>query len=137
MTQPLRRRAALVAAALAFGVAALLVHRAAAQPAQPATPSMLLTIFLRHDQSRPLPELNAQLEKNGWYQKFPPAGTEVVSWYVMMGVGQVVTLRLPPEKLREVNLAVENAGWGAYRSEFYPTYDFRPVWDEMQKKQRR
>ncbi|HET9595643.1 MAG TPA: hypothetical protein VFP65_08685 [Anaeromyxobacteraceae bacterium] len=137
MTQPLPRRAAPVAAALAFGAAALLVHRASAQPAQPAAPSMLLTIFLRHDQSRPLPELNAQLEKNGWYQKFPPAGTEVVSWYVMMGVGQVVTLRLPPEKLREVNLAVENAGWGAYRSEFYPTYDFRPVWDEMQKKQRR
>jgi hypothetical protein len=135
MTRAPRRRAALCAAALAVAAAALLVHRASAQPAPPA-PSMLLTIFLRHDQSRPLPELNAQLEKNGWYQKFPPAGTEVVSWYVMMGVGQVVTLRLSPEKLRDVNLAVENAGWGAYRSEFYPTYDFRPVWDEMQKKQR-
>jgi hypothetical protein len=110
------------------------VSRAAAQaPAAPA-PTILLTIFLRHDQSRPLAELNAQLEKNGWYQKFPPAGVEVVSWYVMMGVGQVVTLRLPPEKLREVNLAVENAGWGAYRSEFYPTYDYRPVWEEQQKK---
>jgi len=137
MTHAPRRRAALALSGLAAltVAAALLVHRASAQPAATA-PSMLLTIFLRHDQSRPLPELNAQLEKNGWYQKFPPAGTEVVSWYVMMGVGQVVTLRLPPEKLREVNLAVENAGWGAYRSEFFPTYDFRPVWDEMQKKQR-
>jgi hypothetical protein len=136
MTHALRRRGALLGAALAAAAAVLLVHRASAQPAQPPAPSILLTIFLRHDQSRPLPELNAQLEKNGWYQKFPPAGTEVVSWYVMMGVGQVVTLRLPPEKLRDVNLAVENAGWGAYRSEFYPTYDFRPVWDEMQKKAR-
>ncbi len=105
-------------------------------PVRTPADAILLTIFLRHDQSRPLGELNAQLEKNGWYGKFPPAGTEVVSWYVMMGVGQVVTLRLPPEKLRDVNLAVENAGWGAYRSEFYPTYDFRPVWDEMQRKAR-
>jgi hypothetical protein len=32
--------------------------------------------FLRHDQSRPLGELNAQLDKNGWYAKFPPAGVE-------------------------------------------------------------
>jgi hypothetical protein len=80
--------------------------------------------------------LNAQLEKNGWYAKFPPAGVEVVSGYVMMGVGQVVTLRVPPDKLRDVNLAIENAGWGAYRSEFYPTYDYRPVWEEQQRKRK-
>jgi len=29
-------------------------------------------------------------------------GVEVVSWYVMMGIGQVVTVRLPAERLREV-----------------------------------
>jgi hypothetical protein len=129
-----RRRVVGVVAALLLTAALALVGRAAAQSAERPAPTLLLTIFLRHDQSRPLAELNAQLEKNGWYQKFPPAGVEVVSWYVMMGVGQVVTLKLPPEKLREVNLAVENAGWGAYRSEFYPTYDFRPVWEEQQKK---
>lgn len=105
-------------------------------PARPPGDAILLTIFLRHDQSRPLAELNAQLEKNGWYHKFPPPGVEVVSWYVMMGVGQVVTLRVPPARLRDVNLAVENAGWGAYRSEFYPTYDYRPVWEEQQKKRK-
>jgi hypothetical protein len=134
MNAPRRpRRLASAGIAAAAACSALLVARASAQPTPPPAPTMLLTIFLRHDQSRPLPELNAQLEKNGWREKFPPAGTEVVSWYVMMGVGQVVTLRLPPEKLREVNLAVENAGWGAYRSEFYPTYDFRPVWEEQRK----
>jgi hypothetical protein len=105
-------------------------------PPSAAGDAILLTIFLRHDQSRPLSELNAQLEKNGWYAKFPPAGVEVVSWYVMMGVGQVVTLRVPPDKLRDVNLAVENAGWGAYRTEFYPTYDYRPVWEEQQRKRK-
>ena len=123
----------LVAAALA---AALLVPAVAAEPARPPGDAILLTIFLRHDQSRPLAELNAQLARNGWQEKFPPAGIEVVSWYVMMGIGQVVTLRVPPDRLRDVNLAVENAGWGAYRTEFYPTYDFRPVWEEQQRKRK-
>ncbi len=124
----------------ALAVAALLLlaaPTAGEPPASAGGDAILLTIFLRHDQSRPLAELNAQLEKNGWYAKFPPAGVEVVSWYVMMGIGQVVTLRVPPARLRDVNLAVENAGWGAYRSEFYPTYDYRPVWEEQQKKQRK
>ena len=44
------------------------------------------------------------------------------------GIGQVVTLRVPPERLRAVNLAVEQNAWGTYRSEFYATYDFLPVW---------
>ena len=61
MTSAFRtHRPALVAIAAALVCAAFLAPRAAAQPAPPA-PSMLLTIFLRHDQSRPLPELNAQL----------------------------------------------------------------------------
>lgn len=109
---------------------------ARADPAPPGGDAILLTVFLRHDQSRPLAELNAQLARNGWKEKFPPAGIEVVSWYVMMGVGQVVTLRVPPDRLRDVNLAIENAGWGAYRTEFYPTYDFRPIWEEEQRKRK-
>jgi hypothetical protein len=50
---------------------------------------MMLTIFLRHDQSKTLDEINAHLDKTGFRQDFPPAGVEVVSWYVMMGIGQV------------------------------------------------
>jgi hypothetical protein len=100
-------------------------------PAGNATPTpdnaVMLTIFLKHDQSRPLSELNAQLEKQGFYKAFPPAGIEVVSWYVMMGVGQVVTLRLPASRLREVNQIFENTAWGSYRTEFYPTYDYKAV----------
>src|SRR5882724_1750181 len=100
-------------------------------PAPSATPTednaVMLTIFLKHDQSRPLGELNAQIEKQGFYKAFPPEGIEVVSWYVMMGVGQVVTLRLPASRLREVNRIVETAAWGAYRTEFYPTYDYKPI----------
>ena len=89
--------------------------------------AVLLTVFLKHDQSRPLNELNAQLEKQGYYKSFPPPGIEVVSWYVMMGIGQVITLRLPASRLREVNRIIEDTAWGPYRTEFYPTYDYKAV----------
>jgi hypothetical protein len=46
---------------------------------------------------------------------------------VMMGIGQVVTLRLPANRLREVNRVLENSAWGSYRTEFYPTYDYKPT----------
>src|ERR1700720_2163209 len=103
----------------------------AATPAENTVPTpdnaVMLTIFLKHDQSRPLSELNAQLEKQGFYKAFPPQGIEVVSWYIMMGIGQVVTLRLPASRLREVNRVLENTAWGSYRTEFYPTYDYKPT----------
>jgi hypothetical protein len=94
-----------------------------------ATPdnAILLTVFLRHDQSRPLGELNAQLAKQGFYKAFPPEGMEVVSWNVVMGIGQVVTLRLPASRIREVNRVLEDTAWGVYRTEFYPTYDYKAV----------
>jgi hypothetical protein len=100
-------------------------------PTENAAPTadnaLLLTIFMKHDQSRPLGELNAQLEKQGFYKAFPPAGIEVVSWYVMMGIGQVVTLRLPASRLREVNRIFETSAWGSYHTEFYPTYDYKAI----------
>ena len=95
---------------------------------------MLLTVFLRHDQSKPLGEIRAELEKNGFFQKFPPPGTEIVSWYVVMGIGQIVTLRFPAERLRDVNLALEQSAWGAFRTDFYPTYDYKPIAEAERKK---
>lgn len=96
---------------------------------------ILLTIFLKHDQSRPLAEINAGLDKTGFWKRFPPEGVEVASWYVMMGIGQVVTLKVPAARLREVNLAIEQCAWGAFRTEFYATYDFRPVWEGVKARQ--
>jgi hypothetical protein len=100
-------------------------------PTATETPSadnaVMLTVFLRHDQSRPLAEINAELAKQGFYKAFPPPGVEVVSWYVVMGIGQVVTLRLPASRLREVNRIFEDTAWGAYRTEFYATYDYKSV----------
>ena len=124
---------AALASVLAFGsgVLAQTAPAPAPAPAENAAPTadnaVMLTVFLKHDQSRPLSELNAQLERQGYYKAFPPAGIEVVSWYVMMGVGQVVTLRLPASRLREINRIFENTAWGSYRTEFYPTYDYKAV----------
>ncbi|RYB05607.1 hypothetical protein [Lichenibacterium ramalinae] len=86
-----------------------------------------LTIFFKHDESQTLGEINARLHRQHFYESFPPPGVEVLSWNVLMGVGQVVTLRFPAERLREVNRAVEQTAWGGYHTEFYPTYDYRPT----------
>jgi len=126
------------AAGSAFAVVILMLAEPAAHPqtsapppvgAEPATAdnAILLTVFLKHDQSRPLSELNGQLARQGFYKAFPPPGIEVVSWYVEMGIGQVITLRLPASRLREVNRVLEDTAWGAYRTEFYPTYDYKAV----------
>ncbi len=97
--------------------------------------AVLLTVFLKHDQSRPLSELDAQLAKQGFYKAFPPPGIEVVSWYVEMGIGQVITLRLPASRLREVNRVLEDTAWGAYRTEFIrPTTTNRSGWLSMRKR---
>jgi hypothetical protein len=44
-----------------------------------------------------------------------------------MGIGQVVTLRVPTERLREANRVIEETAWGGYRTEFYPTYDYKAI----------
>lgn len=123
----------LLAAAVLIGVIAGPVRAQTAAAPSPgsatATPdnAVMLTVFLKHDQSRPLSDLNAQLAKQGFYKAFPPAGVEVVSWVVAMGIGQVITLRLPATRIREVNRVLEDTAWGAYRTEFYPTYDYKAV----------
>lgn len=115
--------------------------RAAAQPPAGPLPSPsggpgmeMLTVFLRHDQAKTLDEINSHLKSTGWYKNFPPEGVEVMSWYVMMGIGQVVTLKFPAEKLRDINALIEREAWGGYRTEFYPTYDYRALYKQEQAK---
>ena len=126
-----RTRTLLTALAVLASAAIFNSDSGAQTPTDSATPTpdnaVMITIFFKHDESRPLSELNAQLEKQGFYRAFPPAGVEVVSWYVMMGIGQVVTLRLPASRLREVNRIIETSAWGPYHTEFYPTYDYKAV----------
>ena len=95
---------------------------------------IMLTVILRHDQSKTVDEINDHLEKTGFRKNFPPEGVEIVSYNIVMGIGHIVTLRLPPDKLREVNLAFEHGVWGAFRTEFYPTYDYLKVFYDLKQK---
>jgi hypothetical protein len=97
---------------------------------------ILLTVFLKHQKDKNLGEINAKLEATEFWKKFPPEGIEVVNWYVMMGIGQVAILKVPGHRLREINLAIEQSAWGAFDTEFYPTYDFMPVLKSLQEKHR-
>ncbi|MEM8743910.1 MAG: hypothetical protein AAGF14_04670 [Pseudomonadota bacterium] len=103
---------------------------------KPPAGHILLTIFLKHDQSKTLDQIGKELDGTDFWLKFPPEGVEVESWYVMMGIGQVVTLRVPPERLRDVNRVIEKTAWGAFRTEFYATYDLYPVVQQIKKKKR-
>ena len=117
---------------IAQNTAAPVAKNAAATPDD----TVMLTVFLKHDQSRPLGELKQQLAKQEFHKVFPPAGVEVVSWNITMGIGQVVVLRLPASRLAEVNLAIENTAWGVYTTEFFPTYNFMPIAQAEQNKAR-
>lgn len=88
---------------------------------------ILLTVFLKHDQSQNIDQIQGTLAEREWWDRFPPEGVEIVSWTVAMGLGQIVTLRLPPEKLNLVNIELERSAWGVFSTEVYVTYDFVPV----------
>jgi len=88
---------------------------------------MMLSVLLKHDQSKTVGAISEQLRDQGFLDAFPPDGVEVVSWVVMMGLGQVVTLRFPAARLREVNRSIEATAWGGFRTEIYATYDFAPI----------
>lgn len=96
-----------------------------------AAGQLMLTVFLRHDQSQHLVQIQQQLDEREWWTGFPPEGCEIVSWVVAMGVGQIVTLRFPAELLNQVNVELERRAWGAFSTECYPTYDFLPVRERL------
>ncbi|SDH30072.1 hypothetical protein SAMN05444695_101749 [Rhodococcus triatomae] len=98
---------------------------------EPDPDTMLLTVFLRHDQTQNLEQLQDRLDGADWWHGFPPEGCEVVSWVVAMGIGQIVTLRLPASKLNAVNVELERRAWGVFGTDFYPTYDFLPVRERL------
>src|SRR3954471_14725657 len=93
--------------------------------------SIMITVFLKHQQDKSLTELQKKQEENKLWEMFPPKQSRVVSWYVMMGIGQVVTLKITPKDLRTLNLSIEKGEWGAFSTEFYPTYDYVPVFKDM------
>ena len=96
----------------------------------------MLTVFLRHDQSQALDEFQSKLDDRGWWENFPPDDVEVVSWHVVMGIGQIATLKMPPSKLQAVNVALEKYAWGVFRTEAFPTYDFKVVRERLARESR-
>ena len=110
-----------------LSVLLLAVPALAQAPASSPADYVLITVFLRHDQGKNLDEINKIQDEQGFWAKFPPDGIVVESWYVVMGIGQVVTLRVPPARLREVNRAIELSAWKAFRTEIYATYDLKEV----------
>jgi len=85
--------------------------------------AFLLTVYLKHDQTMNISEINELAAQNRLNEIFPPEGVEIVDHYVFMGIGQVIVLRVPPNRLRMLNIALERGAWGAYQTEFYVTYD--------------
>ncbi|MEE2998268.1 MAG: recombinase-like helix-turn-helix domain-containing protein [Pseudomonadota bacterium] len=92
---------------------------------------IMLTVFLRHDQSQALEQFQSKLDERGWWDNFPPDGVEVIFWNVVMGIGQIVTLRLPPSKIQAVNVALEKYAWGVFRTETFVSYDFMAVRERL------
>ena len=121
-------------------LAVILLASASAKAQQPAGPSLnppaeqgeysvLVTIILKHQQDKNLPEIRRVLEAQGFWDVFPPQDTRVVSWTLAVGLGHIVTLQVPTGSVRRLNLALENGAWGAFNTEVYLTYDYQNVWE--------
>lgn len=104
-------------------------------PLLPDGDTMMLTVFLKHDQTMNNVQRAELLRDAGFDEMFPPEGVEIVDHYVMMGIGQVIVMRFPPNLLRILNLAIERGAWGAYQTEFYVTYDLRAAREFAQSQQ--
>jgi len=86
----------------------------------------IVTVILRHDQSKTLEQIMTHLRETGFYRDFPPEGSELISWVVAMSYGFIIHLQLEPDGLRNLNRFMEQKAWGAFRYEVYPSYDFKP-----------
>lgn len=99
-------------------------------PAEPISDSILVTVILKHQQNKNLPEIRRVLEAQGFWDIFPPQDARVVSWTIAMGLGHIIILEIPAGAERRLNLALENGAWGAFDTEIYLTYDYKSVWED-------
>lgn len=102
-----------------------------------ANDSMMVTVILRHMQENPVDTIQARVMKQKFYQKLDKSHARIISWNVVMGIGQIITLRFKPEYTREVNQVFESGAWGGFKTEFYPSYDFLPVYPVMLEKEKK
>lgn len=117
------RKTAITLATLLIGTACFAQDGPLTGPLLEDEEAFLLTVFLKHDQTMNIQEINELAAANRLNEIFPPEGVEIVDHYVLMGIGQVIVLRVPPNRLRMLNISLERGAWGAYQTEFYATYD--------------
>jgi hypothetical protein len=94
-------------------------------------PATLLTLVLHQDKEQSVADFKTQLEANGFQEAFPPQGVEIVSWTGVLGLGHVITLRLPTYLVPDVRQAVDACKWGKIEPRLYSSYDFEPFWQDM------
>lgn len=97
---------------------------------------VMVTLILKHHAGLVLDDVQSRLKASDWWESFPPAGVRIVSWTVAMGFGQIATLEMPPKLLPVLNLELERRGWGVFKAEVYPTYDFVPVRERIRERVR-
>ena len=108
---------------------------APSSPSADAEP-VLITLILKHHAGLVLDDIQSRLKASQWWERFPIQGTRVVSWTVAMGLGQIVTLQVPPHLLGQLNLELERSAWGVFKVEVYPSYDFVPVRERIKERVR-
>lgn len=92
--------------------------------------SVLVTIVLKYQQDKSFAELRRRLEAQGFWDIFPPKEARVVSWNVALGLGHLVTLKMPSEVVRNLYLSISNGAWGAFNSEVFLSYEYLPIWED-------
>ena len=102
----------------------------------PGSGNVLLTLILKHHPGLTLDDVQSRLKASQWWERFPIEGTRVVSWTVAMGLGQIVTLEVPPHLVGQVNLELERSAWGVFSTEVYASYDFVPVRERIKERVR-
>lgn len=102
-----------------------------------ANDSMMVTVVLRHFQENPVDTIQTRIMEQKFYEKISQSHARILSWNVVMGIGQIITLRFRPEYTREINHVFESGAWGGFKTEFYPTYDFLPVYPVMLEKEKK
>lgn len=88
----------------------------------PHKDSILLTVVLKHVQTKNIRQIREERKENG-FDKFPPKGVEVVADYRVLNLGRMMILRVPAELLRITTIAIEEQAWGPYETDLYLTYD--------------
>lgn len=99
--------------------------------------SIMVTVIMRHQQEKPVDTIQQQAMRQHFYQKLSACHAKIESWHVVMGIGQIITLKFTPQYLREVNIVFESGAWGGFNTEFYPTYDFMSIYPKMLEKEKK